>query len=199
MDCSPPGSSAEGILQTRVLEWVAIPFSRGSSQPSYRTQVCCIAGRFLTFWTTYVKICGGTVVWLFEEGKPAVVSLLPMQVFCRPLLMHPCAPFPENLGVRPVNLLASKLPSLRAWTMASCNLIMPLSVICHFPDSKLPCSHCVFCNSLCMIFQKRDHSWVTSLHSATSLETKLNFLWQVNCCYAKFLWNLFLVSTQSSS
>ena len=33
MDCSPPGSSAHGILQARILEWVAIPFSRGSSQP----------------------------------------------------------------------------------------------------------------------------------------------------------------------
>ena len=33
MDCSPPGSSVHGILQARILEWVAIPFSRGSSQP----------------------------------------------------------------------------------------------------------------------------------------------------------------------
>ena len=33
MDCSPPGSSIHGIFQARVLEWVAIPFSRGSSQP----------------------------------------------------------------------------------------------------------------------------------------------------------------------
>ena len=35
MDYSPPGSSAHGILQARMLEWVAIPFSRGSSQPRY--------------------------------------------------------------------------------------------------------------------------------------------------------------------
>ena len=33
MDCSPPGSSVRGILQARILQWVAIPFSRGSSQP----------------------------------------------------------------------------------------------------------------------------------------------------------------------
>ena len=33
MDCSPPGSSVPGILQARILEWVAMPFSRGSSQP----------------------------------------------------------------------------------------------------------------------------------------------------------------------
>ena len=43
MDCSPPGSSVHGILQARILEWVAISFSRGSSQPSDRTQVSCIA------------------------------------------------------------------------------------------------------------------------------------------------------------
>ena len=33
MDCSPPGFSVHGILQARILEWIAIPFSRGTSQP----------------------------------------------------------------------------------------------------------------------------------------------------------------------
>ena len=46
MDCSPPGSSVHGILQARILEWIAILFSRGSSWPSSRTQVSCITGRF---------------------------------------------------------------------------------------------------------------------------------------------------------
>ena len=44
VDCSPPGSSVHGILQARILEWVAIPFSRGSSQPRDQTQVSSIAG-----------------------------------------------------------------------------------------------------------------------------------------------------------
>ena len=39
-----------GILQARILEWVAFPFSRGSSQPKDRTQVSCIAGRLFTIW-----------------------------------------------------------------------------------------------------------------------------------------------------
>ena len=43
MDCSPPGSSIHGIFQARVLEWVAISFSRGSSPPRDRTRVSCIA------------------------------------------------------------------------------------------------------------------------------------------------------------
>ena len=44
MDCSPPGSSVHGILQARILQWVAFPFSRGSSQPRDQTQVSQIAG-----------------------------------------------------------------------------------------------------------------------------------------------------------
>ena len=48
MDCSPPGHSVHGIIQERILEWVAIPFSRGSSPPRDRTQVSHVAGRFFT-------------------------------------------------------------------------------------------------------------------------------------------------------
>ena len=46
MDCSPPGSSFHGIFQARVLEWVAMPSSRGSSQPRDRAQVLALAGGF---------------------------------------------------------------------------------------------------------------------------------------------------------
>ena len=52
MDCSPPGSSIYGILQVRIVEWVAIPFSRGSSWSSDRTWVSCIVGWFFTIWAT---------------------------------------------------------------------------------------------------------------------------------------------------
>ena len=48
MDCSLPGSSVHGIFQARVLEWVAISFSRGSSRPRDRTQVSRIVGRRFT-------------------------------------------------------------------------------------------------------------------------------------------------------
>ena len=46
--CDPMDYTVHGILQTRILEWVAFPFSRGSSQPRDRTQVSCIAGGFFT-------------------------------------------------------------------------------------------------------------------------------------------------------
>ena len=45
MDCSPPGSFVHGILQARLLGWLAISFSRGSSRPRDQTQASCIAGR----------------------------------------------------------------------------------------------------------------------------------------------------------
>ena len=63
MDYSPAGSSVQGILQARILKWVAIPFSRESSWPRDWTWVS--TGRFFTVWATrealyiyiYVGIC----------------------------------------------------------------------------------------------------------------------------------------------
>ena len=52
MDCSPPGSSFHEVLQGRILEWVAMPFSRGSSRSRDWTQISCIAGGFFTVWAT---------------------------------------------------------------------------------------------------------------------------------------------------
>ena len=44
----PTNYTVQGILQARILEWAAFPFSRGSSQPRYRTGVSCTAGKFFT-------------------------------------------------------------------------------------------------------------------------------------------------------
>ena len=52
MDCNLPGSSIHGIFQARTLEWVAISFSRRSSQPKDWTLVSCIVGRSFTIWAT---------------------------------------------------------------------------------------------------------------------------------------------------
>ena len=54
MDCSLPGSSVHGILQARRLEWVAIPFTRGFSQPRDWTQVSWVAGSFFTVWVQQI-------------------------------------------------------------------------------------------------------------------------------------------------
>ena len=50
--CNPIDYTVHGVLQARILEWVAFPFSRGSSQARDWTQVSCIAGRFFTSWAT---------------------------------------------------------------------------------------------------------------------------------------------------
>ena len=52
MDCRLPGSSVHGLLQARVLDWVSMPFSMGSSQPGDQTQVSRVASRFVTIWGT---------------------------------------------------------------------------------------------------------------------------------------------------
>ena len=64
MDCGLPGSSVHGILQARILEWVAISFSRGSFHPRDRTQVSCIEGRLFTVWATRGFLCKERL-WLF--------------------------------------------------------------------------------------------------------------------------------------
>ena len=46
--CDPMDYPVHGILQARILEWIAFPLSRGSSKPRDETQVSCIAGRFFT-------------------------------------------------------------------------------------------------------------------------------------------------------
>ena len=63
-DCSLPGSSLHGILQARVLEWVAISFFRESSQPRDRTQVSRIPGRCFNLWATRKALP------TLKDGKP---------------------------------------------------------------------------------------------------------------------------------
>ena len=61
IDCSPPGSSVCGIFQARILEWVAISFSRGSSRPTDRTHVSCSGRQVLYHWASwespYITVC----------------------------------------------------------------------------------------------------------------------------------------------
>ena len=55
MDCSPPGSTVHGVLLARILEWVAVPFSRGSSQPRDWVHISCVCwiGRQIPYhWAT---------------------------------------------------------------------------------------------------------------------------------------------------
>ena len=80
---NPIGYTVYRILQARILEWVAFPFSRGSSQPRDGTQVSCIAGRFFTNWDireakkkTVVIIAfymaGLSTVFTLSQNKPRI-------------------------------------------------------------------------------------------------------------------------------
>ena len=84
MDCSLPGSSVHEILQARILEWEAIPFSRESAQPKDRTWVSCFAGRFFTVWVTRERD--------FVTNTQAVISYLHFQ-----LVNDHCASSKANL------------------------------------------------------------------------------------------------------
>ena len=68
MDCSPPGSPVHGILQARILEWVAISFSRASSRSRDRTRISFLAGRFCTTEPTGVR-CRDELIYRKYELK----------------------------------------------------------------------------------------------------------------------------------
>ena len=81
-----PGSPVHEILQARILEWVAISCSEGSSQPRDYPQVSCIAGRFFTIWATreaslwWVEQSNGSQIWeetaLGKETEGAIFHML---------------------------------------------------------------------------------------------------------------------------
>ena len=86
MGCSPPGSSVHGISQARVLEWVAIPSSRGSSGHRDRTWVSGMAGGLFTVWAiTYLYIEKVCLVWQWEPiiGTPSVIFTTTMMLITR--------------------------------------------------------------------------------------------------------------------
>ena len=74
-----------GILQARILEWVAMPSSRRSSQPRDRTQVSCIAGRFFTSWATREAQTGVGNLSLFQRIFPTQESNQGL-LYCRWIL-----------------------------------------------------------------------------------------------------------------
>ena len=78
MDGSLPGSSVHGIPQARILEWVAIPFSMGSSWLRHQTWVSCIAGGFFTIWTT--MRLNGSNLWHSAEKLFSKFLFLPHQL-----------------------------------------------------------------------------------------------------------------------
>ena len=109
MDCSLPSSSVHGILQARILESVAIPFSRGSCRRRYRTWDSCFAGRFFTIWATssvqslsHVRLF--VTPWL-QHARPSCPSptpeacpnSCPSRQWCHPTISFSVMPFSSYL------------------------------------------------------------------------------------------------------
>ena len=69
-NCSPPGSSVHGILQAKILQWVAILFSRGSSQPGDQIPFSCITGGFFTLWATREEKNNNHRIILTSDANP---------------------------------------------------------------------------------------------------------------------------------
>ena len=108
MDCSLPGSSVRGILQARILELVAIPFSRRSSQSRDQTQFSSTAGRFFIIWATRKaqKYWSGQPIpspedlpnpgidleypALQADSLPAELPGRPKKAKCIPKILFPC-------------------------------------------------------------------------------------------------------------
>ena len=96
VDCSPPGSSVHGILQTRILEWVAISFSRGSSQPRDWTQVSRIAGRRFNLWATreaqaFIDMCiSNSRLWVSPNPMISFDHLAFLYTSADPVLSDIC-------------------------------------------------------------------------------------------------------------
>ena len=90
MDCRPSGSFVHVILQARMLEWVASPFSKGSSQPRDGTHISCIADRFFTIckWGKPPYVTIGSSIYAIETAFGTLLSLCPYHQSS--IFLHPC-------------------------------------------------------------------------------------------------------------
>ena len=127
MDCSPPGSSVQEILQARILEWLAFPFSRGSSRPRDWTRVSCITGWFFTVWAMKLLFHSWRKCVLMGLGGPQGCfragesfktirskwkSLSPVWLLVRPHRLHSPWNSPgQNTGVGSLFLLQGIFPT----------------------------------------------------------------------------------------
>ena len=132
MDCSPPGSSVHGILQARILKWVAMPF------PICVSNVSCITGRFFTCWTIREA-----------PGWPSLVIVVqqPMVYNVECLLLFPyCFCLPMNCLVSPMSCV---LKSMCLCLCCSLCLKWLLPLVCSVNPFKGPFSEKLLQAELC--------------------------------------------------
>ena len=137
MDCSLPGSSVQGVLQARILEWVAIPSSRGSSQPRDQTHVSCgsCIGRsgFLTTKATWESLVITVRAKLLQLGPtlcdPIVITAAAKSLQSCPTLCDPIdgsppgSPVPGILQARTLEWVVISFSNAWKWKVK----VKPLS------------------------------------------------------------------------
>ena len=137
MDCSLPGSSVQGVLQARILEWVAIPSSRGSSQPRDQTHVSCgsCIGRsgFLTTKATWESLVITVRAKLLQLGPtlcdPIVITAAAKSLQSCPTLCNPIdgsppgSPVPGILQARTLEWVVISFSNAWKWKVK----VKPLS------------------------------------------------------------------------
>ena len=144
MDCSPPGFSVHGILQARILEWVAIPFFQEilpteikPSLPNCRQIFCCLSGslRRTAKWYSCTYICSfSNSIHVLLQNIEVTVLYTSLLLFSRSVVSNSLWP---HDGTRPAFLVLHHLPELVE--LLSTDLVMPSNhfISCH-PHFLLP-------------------------------------------------------------
>ena len=116
VDCSPPGSSVHGILQARMLEWVATSFSRGSYQPwdwTCISRVSCVHRQILYHWATREAL---HTLYIYIHTAAAAKSLQSCPTLCNPIDGSPlCSSVPGILQARTLEWVAIFFSNAWKW------------------------------------------------------------------------------------
>ena len=125
MDCSPPGSSVHGILQGRILKWVAIPFSRGSSWPRDQTYVSC-TGRQILYLYSGLRVSAvqplsriRLFVTQWTIAQQAFLSITNSRRLLKLMSIQSVMPSNHLILCHPLLLLPSIFPSIRVFSSES--------------------------------------------------------------------------------
>ena len=121
MDCSPPGSSVHGILQVRVLEWVAIFYSRGSSWPRDWTLVSCITwiGGLILYRLVQLLSWVQHFATPWTAARQASLSFTNSRSLLKLMSIESVMPSNHLILCRPILLPPSILPSIRVFSKES--------------------------------------------------------------------------------
>ena len=121
-DCSLPGSSVHAVLQARILEWVAIPFSRDLPDPEMETTISCIAGDSLPSEPTAARR-GHWIRFLNPPITPDPETPFPLWIFlklCDPRIPTPKVNSQQSIHLQTLPYSSNWLPTKRF--MVSCQL-----------------------------------------------------------------------------